>query len=190
MTLDFKNFSVEIDAEATRRAYEGVHRVDEGCDCAGCRNFTLAIGDGLGEGGRRFLASVGIDDLAKATESYVNFVQMDGTLCYGGWCHLCGRIRRRVEAVPDVTAAEWGEASVLHVGSRLDVSFRDGEDIIGREAAFGDAVIVQMEFVAWGVPWVLDEPTRRTPISHAVFCLTKKILFTRPSSACVSGSTS
>ena len=88
MTLDFENFSVEIDAEATRRAYEGVHRVDEGCGCAGCRNFTLAIGDGLGEGGRRFLASVGIDDPAKATESYVNFVQRDGTLCYGGWCHL------------------------------------------------------------------------------------------------------
>ena len=57
-----------------------------------------------------------------------------------------------------MTAAEWGEASVLHVGSRLDVSFRDGEDIIGRDAAFGDAAIVQMEFVAWGVPWVLDEP--------------------------------
>ena len=158
MTLDFENFSVEIDAEATRRAYEGVHRVDEGCDCAGCRNFTLAIGDGLGEGGRRFLASGGIDDLAKATESYVNFVQRDGTLCYGGWCHLFGRIRRRFEAVPDATATEWGEASVLHVGSRLDVSFRDGEDIIGRDAAFGDAAIVQMEFVAWGVPWVLDEP--------------------------------
>ena len=52
MTLDFENFSVEIDAEATRQAYEGVHRVGEGCDCAGCRNFALAIGDGLGEGGR------------------------------------------------------------------------------------------------------------------------------------------
>ena len=32
MTLDFENFSVEIDAEATRQAYEGVHRVGEGCD--------------------------------------------------------------------------------------------------------------------------------------------------------------
>ena len=48
--MDFENFSVEIDAEATRQAYEGVHRVGEGCDCAGCRNFALAIGDGLGEG--------------------------------------------------------------------------------------------------------------------------------------------
>ena len=158
MTLDFKNFSVEIDAEATRRAYEGVHRVDEGCDCAGCRNFTLAIGDGLGEGGRRFLASVGIDDLAKATESYVNFAQKDETLCYGGWCHLCGRIRRRVEAVPDVTAAEWGEARLLHVSSLLYVFFRDGDSIIGREAAFGDAAIVQMEFVAEAVPWVMGGP--------------------------------
>ena len=158
MTLNFDNYDVDIDVEATRRAHSRLPRTSEKCGCAGCRNFTLAIGDVLGEGGRRFFTSVGIDDPAKATESYVNFVQRDGTLCYGGWCHLCGRIRRRVEAVPDVTAAEWGEASVLHVGSRLDVSFRDGEDIIGREAAFGDAAIVQMELSAEAVQWVLDEP--------------------------------
>ena len=84
MRLDFKNFSVEIDAEATRRAYESLPRTGEKCGCAGCRNFTLAIGDALGEGGRRFFTSVGIDDPAKATESYVNFAQKDETLCYGG----------------------------------------------------------------------------------------------------------
>ena len=56
-----------------------------------------------------------------------------------------------------MTTAEWGEASVLHVGSRLDVSFRDGDGIIGRDAAFGDAAIVQMDLYA-DVPWVLDEP--------------------------------
>ena len=158
MTLNFDNYDVDIDVEATRKAHSRLPRTSEKCGCAGCRNFTLAIGDALGEGGRRFFTSVGIDDPAKATESYVNFAQKDETLCYGGWYHLCGRIERRVEAVPDVTAAEWGEASVLHVGSRLDVSFRDGEDIIGREAAFGDAAIVQMEFVAEAVPWVLDGP--------------------------------
>ena len=46
---------------------------------------------------------------------------------------------------------------MLHVGSRLDVSFRDGDGIIGRDAAFGDAAIVQMDLYA-DVPWVLDEP--------------------------------
>ena len=157
MTLDFENFSVEIDAEATRQAYEGVHRVGEGCDCAGCRNFALAIGDGLGEGGRRFFASVGIDDPAQAIGLSVYFTQKDGTLCYGAWYHLFGRIERRVDTVPDVTTAEWGEASVLHVGSRLDVYFRDGDGIIGRDAAFGNAAIVQMDLYA-DVPWVLDEP--------------------------------
>lgn len=131
MMLDFENFSVEIDAEATRQAYEGVHRVGEGCDCAGCRNFALAIGDGLGEGGRRFFASVGIDDPAQAIGLSVYFTQKDGTLCYGAWYHL--------------------------FGSRLDVSFRDGDGIIGRDAAFGDAAIVQMDLYA-DVPWVLDEP--------------------------------
>ena len=158
MRLDFENFSVEIDAEATRRAYESLPRTGEKCGCVGCRNFTLAMGDALGEGGRRFFTSVGIDDPAKATESYVNFAQKDETLCYGGWYHLCGRIERRVEAVPDVTAAEWGEARLLHVSSLLYVFFRDGDSIIGREAAFRDAAIVQMEFVAEAVPWVMDGP--------------------------------
>ena len=133
-------------------------RTSEKCGCAGCRNFTLAIGDALGEGGRRLFASVGVEDPAKATESCVDLPHGDGTFLYGAWYHLCGRIRRRVEAVPDVTAAEWGEARLLHVSSLLYVFFRDGDSIIGREAAFGDAAIVQMEFVAWGVPWVLDEP--------------------------------
>ena len=50
MRLDFKSYSVEIDAEATRRAYEALPRTDEACTCSGCRNFSLAIGDALGEG--------------------------------------------------------------------------------------------------------------------------------------------
>lgn len=88
-------------------------------------------GDGLDEGGRRFFASVGIDDPAQAIGLSVYFTQKDGTLCYGAWYHL--------------------------FGSRLDVSFRDGDGIIGRDAAFGDAAIVQMDLYA-DVPWVLDEP--------------------------------
>ena len=157
MRLDFKNFSVEIDAEATRRAYEGLPRTDERCSCAGCQNFPLAIGKALSEEGRRLCASMGVDP-AKATEAYVNFACDEGTIFYGAWYHLCGRIERRVEAVPDVTAAEWGEARLLHVSSLLYVFFRDGDSIIGREAAFGDAAIVQMEFVAEAVPWVMDGP--------------------------------
>ena len=57
-----------------------------------------------------------------------------------------------------MTAAEWGEARLLHVSSLLYVFFRDGDSIIGREAAFRDAAIVQMEFVAEAVPWVMDGP--------------------------------
>ena len=158
MTLDFKNFSVEIDAEATRQAYEGLPRTGEKCGCVGCRNFTLAIGDALGEGGRRLFASAGVEDPAKATESCVDLPHGDGTFLYGAWYHLCGRIRRRFEAVPDATSAEWGEARERRVGERAHISFVDGRKIIGREAAFGDAAIVQMEFVAKAVPWVMDGP--------------------------------
>ena len=157
MTLDFENFSVEIDAEATRRAYESLPRTGEKCGCVGCRNFTLAMGDALGEGGRRLFASAGVEDPAKATESCVDLPHGDGTFLYGAWYHLCGRIRRRFEAVPDATSAEWGEARERRVGERAHISFVDGRKIIGREAAFGDAAIVQMELSAEAVPWVLDE---------------------------------
>ena len=157
MTLDFKNFSVEIDAEATRRAYEVLPRTDEGCSCDGCQNFPLAIGKALSEEGRRLFESMGVDP-AKATEAYVNCARDEGTIFYGAWYHLFGRIRRRFEAVPDATSAEWGEARERRVGERAHISFVDGRKIIGREAAFGDAAIVQMEFVAEAVPWVMGGP--------------------------------
>ena len=105
MRLDFKNFSVEIDAEATRRAYEGLPRTDERCSCAGCQNFPLAIGKALSEEGRHLFESMGVDP-AKATEAYVNCARDEGTIFYGAWYHLFGRIERRVETVPDVRVGE------------------------------------------------------------------------------------
>ena len=118
MTLNFDNYDVDIDVEATRRAHSRLPRTSEKCGCAGCRNFTLAIGDALGEGGRRLFASAGVEDPAKATESCVDLPHGDGTFLYGAWYHLCGRIRRRFEAVPDATSAEWGEARERRVGER------------------------------------------------------------------------
>ena len=158
MTLNFDNYDVDIDVEVTRRVHSRLPRTSEKCGCAGCRNFTLAIGDALGEGGRRLFASVGVEDPAKATESCVDLPHGDGTFLYGAWYHLFGRIRRRFEAVPDATSAEWGEARERRVGERAHISFVDGRKIIGREAAFGDAAIVQMELSAEAVQWVLDEP--------------------------------
>ena len=118
MTLNFDNYDVDIDVEATRRAHSRLPRTSEKCGCAGCRNFTLAIGDVLGEGGRRLFASVGVEDPAKATESCVDLPYGDGTFLYGAWYHLFGRVRRRFEAVPDATSAEWGEARERRVGER------------------------------------------------------------------------
>ena len=157
MRLDFKNFSVEIDAEATRRAYEGLPRTDEGCRCAGCQNFPLAIGEALGEEGRRLFESMGVDP-AKATEAYVNLARDEGTIFYGAWYHLFGRIERRVETVPDVTAAVWGRDRERWIGDNAHIFFADGEGVLLMEDAFrGSADVIQMELLA-DVPWVLDGP--------------------------------
>ena len=156
MTLDFKNFSVEIDAEATRQAYEGLRRVDEKCSCDGCQNFPLAIGKALSEEGRRLFASMGVDP-AKATEAYVNCARDEGTIFYGAWYHLCGRIERRVEAVPDVTAAEWGRDIERDVGDNAFILFSDKRIDLKEDVFSGRADVVQMELFA-DVPWFMDGP--------------------------------
>ena len=156
MRLDFKNFSVEIDAEATRRAYEGLPRTDERCSCDGCQNFPLAIGKALSEEGRRLFASMVVDP-AKATEAYVNCARDEGTIFYGAWYHLFGRIERRVETVPDVTAAEWGRDVERDVGDNASILFSD-KRFDPREDPFRvDANVVQMDLYA-DVPWVMDGP--------------------------------
>ena len=156
MRLDFKNFSVEIDAEATRRAYEGLRRTDEKCSCDGCQNFPLAIGKALSEEGRRLFESMGVDP-AKATEAYVNLARDEGTIFYGAWYHLFGRIERRVETVPDVTAAVWGRDVERDVGDNASILFSD-KRFDPREDPFRvDANVVQMDLYA-DVPWVMDGP--------------------------------
>ena len=156
MRLDFKNFSVEIDAEATRKAYEGLPRTDERCSCDGCQNFPLAIGKALSEEGRRLFESMGVDP-AKATEAYVNLARDEGTIFYGAWYHLFGRIERRVETVPDVTAPEWGKDVERDVGDNASILFSD-KRFDPREDPFRvDANVVQMDLYA-DVPWVLGKP--------------------------------
>ena len=156
MRLDFKNFSVEIDAEATRRAYEGLPRTDERCSCDGCQNFPLAIGKALSEEGRRLFASMGVDP-AKATEAYVNLARDEGTIFYGAWYHLFGRIERRVETVPDVTAAEWGRDIERDVGDNAFILFSDKRIDLKEDVFSGRADVVQMDLYA-DVPWVLGKP--------------------------------
>ena len=156
MRLDFKNFSVEIDAEATRKAYEGLPRTDERCSCDGCQNFPLAIGKALSEEGRRLFESMGVDP-AKATEAYVNLARDEGTIYYGAWYHLFGRIERRVETVPDVTAAEWGRDIERDVGDNAFILFSDKRIDLKEDVFSGRADVVQMELFA-DVPWFMDGP--------------------------------
>ena len=42
MHLDFGNYHLDIDAEKTRRCYEGERILTSGCGCDSCRNFEKA----------------------------------------------------------------------------------------------------------------------------------------------------
>lgn len=155
MRLDFKDYSVEVDAEAARRAYEAQPRTDEACACSGCRNFSLTIGDALGEGGRRLFEELGVDP-AKPTEACADDALggADGALLCGAWYRLCGRIERRLELPLGTTGREWRDAMSRDVGG-ANVSF--DERVIGGKVGFGGGAVVQMD-ISVSVPWVLDEP--------------------------------
>ena len=90
MIFPFGNYTVEIDVEKTRRTYQRLPLITQRCSCDGCRNFEKAV-DGLPEAVRTFFDDLGID-LKRIVECYVNCKNDDGTLLYGGFCHVCGKL--------------------------------------------------------------------------------------------------
>ena len=88
MYIRLRKFQLQIDPEKTREFYKKAKYVTEGCRCAGCRNFEKAI-DYMPNEVLCFFHSMGID-MKKITEIYVNKSDPDGTLLYGGFCHVCG----------------------------------------------------------------------------------------------------
>lgn len=92
MIFDFGTFSVDVDAEKTRKYYtESPRTLTEGCDCILCRNF-LAAYDSLDPEIHRFFDSLGVDIRKAADMTTMHGDQERNILYYQGLCHVCGRI--------------------------------------------------------------------------------------------------
>ena len=151
MRLTFGSYEIDVDAAKTRAFYAAAQTVSEACGCDGCRNFEQAAASLPAEVGA-FCEALGVD-LRKVCECYVNTVNPDGTLLYGGFCHICGTLLRGESAWQrqSDTEAIWAEDIAFPVTEAFRVSFQ--KEVLLLEPGFPKPVI-QLEFSA-GIPWVL-----------------------------------
>lgn len=153
MLFELGCYMLDIDVEKTREFYLRAGNLTDGCDCQGCRNYA-AWAASLSSEPKTTLERMGIL-LEKTPEVYVNCLNDDGTLFYGGFYHLCGRMLRGKEPWEETTAimeiCDADAFAALTDGYRVAFS----EEIALLEKDFPTPVI-QMELLA-NIPFVLPE---------------------------------
>jgi len=158
MKFQFGAYVLDIDVEQNRRFYKAARNLTVGCSCSHCRNFEKAA-DTLPGDIKGFFDSLGID-IKKPAEVYANVTNSDGTVSYGGFYHLCGKLLSGESAW--ITASNDGKATVSYWDSSMSYAVSDNfcvsfqQDCSLLEKGFPTPVI-QMEIEA-NIPWVLDEP--------------------------------
>lgn len=153
MIFEFGKYKVDIDVEKTKQFYEKAETVDEGCSCDGCQNFSQAV-DCVLPAVKNIFANLGID-MRKVRECYVNCTNQDGTLLYGGFCHLCGNLISGESAWIKCRKAysHWDEAETFAISDDFHVSFQN--EVAMLETDF-PLPVIQLEFSV-NMPWVLEK---------------------------------
>lgn len=158
MDISFGHFRLNINTEKTRAIYKNLKRLSQACGCSGCRNFEKAA-DSMPDEVKRFFDSIGID-MKKPTEVYVNAVNSDGLLIYGGFYHLCGTLLTGESAWTKILSETegtetfyWEASKTYSVSKGFDVCFQEKCYLV--EDGFQSPVL-QLEIYAL-IPWVLPE---------------------------------
>lgn len=153
MVFEFGQYKVDIDVERTRSFYENASLVSEGCSCDGCQNFEKAAGV-LPESVGLFFSRLGID-MEKVCEVYVNCVNDDGTLLYGGFYHACGTVISGKSAwmAADHHISYWEDQRTFHITQDFHVSFTEECALLEEEFPLP---ALQIEIYA-SIPWVLEK---------------------------------
>ena len=143
MIYKYGQYTVDIDVEKTKAFYARARRISEVCPCDGCTNFERAVKI-LPKDVASVFSALGIEP-EKVAECYVNTTNPDGTLMYGGFCHVGGTMPEGEFDWP------W-EDDAYAVGANFRISFRRELSLL--EDDFPEPAI-QMEFIA-NLPWLLD----------------------------------
>ena len=140
----YGSWTFTVDRQATTAAYanEAAGGADT-CDCAGCRNFRIARSEVFPVEFLKFLDELGVD-FKKDGEVY-EIARLDtGLHVYGGWYHFVGQL---IET-GDFPQEEYGphfRAWLQRASAPMLPSLKDKD-------------LVQVEFAADAVPWLLEEP--------------------------------
>jgi hypothetical protein len=139
----FGDFEYSVDREATLRAYAAAEFGGaDTCECDGCRNFRVARKNVFPKEFLELLDRLGIDP-AKDGEVYHNGRLAPGCHHYGGWYHFVGALLKTADSHVDMG------------GGFLVWMTQPGAP---RLAPLEDLPVVQLEFVAENVRWILNEP--------------------------------
>jgi hypothetical protein len=152
MILDAGRWRLECDPGLTATGYASLP-IGSNCDCAGCRNFTAAMGHAFPEAFRAIAQQLGVE-LSKPAELTPNGREPSGLHVVGGWFHLVGRILDGADAWTDM-----GAGSLRGALESLVPGFEFGFTsclLLVREP-FRSRPTVQLEFMT-RVPWLLAEP--------------------------------
>lgn len=138
----FGQWKYTADRDATILAYGRTERGGaDTCNCADCRNFSVARADSFPAEFLALLVELGIDP-RKDAEVYHNARLAPGRHCYGGWYHFVG------------TLDQTGDWVDLGDGFRVWMCPASAPRLRSLEGM----QVVQVEFHAEAVPWLLDEP--------------------------------
>lgn len=144
-TANFGQWKYTPERRATVRAYDQAERGGaDTCSCATCRNFRLARARVFSAKFLALLEGLGIDP-HKDTEVYYIAQRTPGRHDYGGWYHFVGTL----DETGDFPPVDFGDGFTVRMcrasAPRLQV--------------LKDLPVVQVEFHAQAVPWLLDART-------------------------------
>lgn len=153
MIFTFSQYQIDIEVEKTKEFYSKAEYLTEGCSCQWCQNYEKAA-DKLSPNIHDFFAQLGVD-IKKPAEVYMNCPNEDGTIYYGGFYHLCGRLLTGESAWQEAGngVSQWKEEMCHRIDENYAVSFQEEAALV--EKGFPMPVL-QMEIAAT-IPWVLEE---------------------------------
>jgi len=153
MIIQTPKFTIEVDVEKTKAYYDTAALISEGCDCSGCRNYEKAI-DTISDEVKSFFKQLGVF-MKRATEVFVIAPNADGTMLYGGWYHVCGRVIDGESAwnTADSNNMYLDEEKLHAITDKFKVTYGDGSYPVPDNFP---RPVLQLDIFA-DIPWVLEE---------------------------------
>lgn len=139
MQINFHDWVLECDVEATREAYSIVEKGSaDSCSCNYCKNFVALRDEVFQEGIAELLETLGVD-YKKDAETYEATLEKNKH-CYALWFHSIGRIIKKGEPVT--------------LKNKLIVYFLESKSL--SFDVFENKNLIQIEIENAVLPWVLE----------------------------------